>query len=205
MDTSKNHLQDEKNRDLDNIAEVIARIPDMSPPEALLDAVMARIQTKRIGFFRRLWRALRSPMASITVTPLRLASLATSAAALVILTWVVITNVSSDPKIETALAMQGEGKVPVVFTFNMPQVSKVDVIGSFNGWSPVDSHMRWDPNMRLWVLTIHLRAGTHEYAFLVNDKTILPDPSALAYREDGFGNRNSVLIINRDRDNGNHI
>jgi hypothetical protein len=205
MDTSKNPLQDEANRDLDAIAQVIARIPDVSPPETLLEAVMAGIHTKRIGLFRRLLRALRSPMTSITVTPLRLASLAVSAAALVIITWAVIMNFSSNPNIETMLEVKSEATVPVVFTLEMPQVSRVDIIGSFNGWSPGDSHMQWDPNLHLWVLTVQLKAGTHEYAFLINGKTVLPDPSALAYREDGFGNRNSVLIINRDMNNGSHI
>jgi hypothetical protein len=200
-----NHLPDEKDRELDNIAKAVAGIPDVSPPDKLLQNVMARIQPKRIRFIRRWWRGFRTPMTAITITPLRLASLGVSLAALILITWAIMIQFPRDQKSNIAMGSKEGTNVPVVFSLDMPGVSSVDVIGSFNAWTPGNYHMQWDPKKRLWTLTIHIREGTYEYAFLVNGKTILPDPNALMYREDGFGQKNSVLIINKEKDNGTHI
>lgn len=200
-----NHLQDKKDGELDSIVKAIANIPDVSPPETLLENVMARIQPKRLGLFQRWWRGFRTPVTSITITPLRLASTGVSIVAVILIAWAVMIQIPHDQKIDIAMESKGETNVPVSFALDMPGVSSVDVIGTFNGWTPADYHMQWDPNKHLWVLGVHLKAGTHEYAFLINGNTVLPDPGAQAYREDGFGNRNSILIINRNKNNGNHI
>lgn len=42
---------------------------------------------------------------------------------------------------------------------------------------------------------MELPMGRHEYAFLIDGERIVPDPGALLYHEDGFGNRNAVLIL----------
>ena len=199
------HPQDEKDAGLSSIAKAIADIHDVSPPETLLENVMARIQSKKLGFFRRWWRGFRTPLTSVAITPLRLASLGVSMALLIIIMWTVVLQIPQEQKINMAMEGKEKTNVPVVFALDMPGVSSVDVIGTFNGWTPRDYHMQWDPEKRLWALTVHLQNGTHEYAFLVNGKTILPDPNALVYREDGFGQKNSILIINRGKNNGNHI
>ena len=166
---------------------------------------MARIQPKKLGFIRRWWRGFRTPMTEITITPLRLASLGVSLAALILITWAIMIQFPRYQKSNIAMESKEGTNVPVVFALDLPGVSSVDVIGSFNGWAPGNYHMQWDPRKRLWTLTVHIREGTYEYAFLVNGKTILPDPNALMYSEDGFGQKNSVLIINKEKNNGTHI
>jgi 1,4-alpha-glucan branching enzyme len=91
----------------------------------------------------------------------------------------------------------------VTFTLNMPDASNVEVIGSFNQWTPNGFRMDWDERRGLWVLSVPLERGRYEYAFLVDGKTILPDPKAFMQQDDGFGNKNSILII--ERDNGHEI
>lgn len=199
------HLQDEKDRGLDSIVKAIANIPDASPPDMLLQNIMARIQPKTLGFFRKWWRGLRAPLTAVTITPLRLASLGACIALWIFITWTVMVQFPQDQKIHTATASKNRINVPIVFALDMPGVSSVDVIGTFNSWTPGDYHMQWDPKKRLWILRVHMREGTHEYAFLINGETILPDPNAMVYREDGFGQKNSVLIVNRGKKNGNHI
>ena len=42
---------------------------------------------------------------------------------------------------------------------------------------------------------MELEKGRHAYAFLVDGKRLVSDPAALLGEEDGFGNRNSILVI----------
>jgi hypothetical protein len=200
-----NPLVDQKNRELARIAEAVTRIPDMAPPEMLLKSIMDKVQPKQMGLFQRLWRNFRTPMMSITVTPLRFAAFVVIIAVMGIISWTMMFDRFRHDQVDVAMEIQSEKKVPVVFALNMPQVSRVDVIGSFNGWSPKDYHMYWDLNRHVWLLTVLLQPGTHEYAFLIDGESVLPDPDALVYREDGFGHKNSILIINRDKTNGNYI
>jgi len=46
-----------------------------------------------------------------------------------------------------------------------------------------------------WQVEVPLRAGTYAYMFVVDGRTWLPDPDADAYRDDGFGSRNSVRRV----------
>ncbi len=58
--------------------------------------------------------------------------------------------------------------------------------------------MRWDDERNRWVLKVRLPMGRHEYAFLVNGEKVVPDPEAVLYEEDGFGQRNAVLLLGID-------
>ena len=61
--------------------------------------------------------------------------------------------------------------------------------------------MKWDESRKAWIVSLSLEKGRYEYAFLVDGEKIVPDPSALIDQDDGFGNKNSVLVIER---NGRH-
>ena len=47
----------------------------------------------------------------------------------------------------------------------------------------------------VWVLELRLPEGRHEYAFLVDGKMLVTDPSARFSQDDGFGNKNSILFV----------
>jgi 1,4-alpha-glucan branching enzyme len=74
----------------------------------------------------------------------------------------------------------------------------VELIGSFNNWSPNGIRMVWDEDRGVWVVVLNLRQGSYEYAFRINGKEIIADPKAILHRDDGFGHQNSILIIGND-------
>jgi 1,4-alpha-glucan branching enzyme len=80
----------------------------------------------------------------------------------------------------------------------MPGASRVELIGSFNQWRPGDFVMKWDESRKAWVVSLDLQKGRYEYAFLVDGVKVVPDPNALIYRDDDFGNKNSILIVERN-------
>lgn len=182
-------------KDLRRIAGMVANIPDLEPPDKLIESVMARIQPKKIVWWRRMLRQLQIPF---YVTPLKIVPFGASAAALIIVALVFLGR-PPDVK-DTAQTLMGAKKLQaaVTFTLNMPDASNVEVIGSFNQWTPNGFRMRWDERRGLWVLSVPLERGRYEYAFLVDGKTILPDPKAVMQQDDGFGNKNSILIIERN-------
>jgi len=195
---SKNLFSKDLEKDLRRIAGEVARIPDVDPPDTLVDSIMARIRPKKVHWSRRLWRRMQVPF---TLTPLRTVSLAAVFVTAVMLLTVFLGR--APERRELALKLEGkkEPGTTVVFTLDMADALSVGVIGSFNRWKADDFKMHWDQGRSLWVLSLQLEAGRYEYAFIIDGKEVVPDPKALLQEDDGFGNRNSILII--ERDNGN--
>ena len=46
----------------------------------------------------------------------------------------------------------------------------------------------------LWSLSVKLQPGRYEYMFVVDGRWVT-DPNAIAHADDGFGNRNAVLLL----------
>jgi hypothetical protein len=82
---------------------------------------------------------------------------------------------------------------PVRFVFHAPDARAVAVAGSFNDWSPVAAPLaRGDEGA--WTVTLSLKPGQHEYAFVVDGRRWVADPAAPAI-DDGFGRRNSIVAV----------
>ena len=78
--------------------------------------------------------------------------------------------------------------------FNDPSASTVSVVGTFNGWSPNSTKMsRLEDGT--WRVKIRLRPGRFEYKFAVDGTDWIPDPNNPEAVDDGFGGRNSVLVV----------
>jgi 1,4-alpha-glucan branching enzyme len=88
-----------------------------------------------------------------------------------------------------------EGLSPVKFVLAAPGASEVAVIGSFNGWNAAGWTMRRDTASGLWTLKAALPPGSHEYVFLIDGATTVTDAAAALSADDGFGSRNSVLLV----------
>jgi 1,4-alpha-glucan branching enzyme len=86
----------------------------------------------------------------------------------------------------------------VLFTLDMPHASNVALIGTFNQWTPEGYRMYRDDQHGVWKLSIPLGSGRYEYAFLVDGKIVIADPKGLLQRDDGFGNKNSILTIQKE-------
>jgi len=72
----------------------------------------------------------------------------------------------------------------------------VAVVGDFNGWDPRANLLEDFEGDGIWTGTLKLEPGRYEYMFVLDGEKWFPDPNALRYVKDGFGNRNAILEIN---------
>ena len=98
---------------------------------------------------------------------------------------------------------RGIGRAPGVaegvahFVGHFPGARSVEVVGSFNDWSPGTLHLTDDDDDGIWHGAAVLPAGQHEYMFVVDGDRWVADPLAGRYVDDGFGagQQNSLLIV----------
>jgi hypothetical protein len=190
-------------KDLSRIAGLIANIRYAEPPESFAEKVLANIKPKRMTLLQRLWRRLRTP---IPVSPLRLLPAGVSVLAIFALA---LTLLWRDPGQRVVTQRINEvayqGLNTVMLFLDRPDATDVEVIGSFNNWSQEGVRMVWDKDRGLWVVALHLKRGSYEYAFRVNNREIVADPKAILHQDDGFGHQNSILIIGNGNGNETKI
>lgn len=79
----------------------------------------------------------------------------------------------------------------------------IHVAGTFNGWSR-DAHPmqpQADATSGVWTATLDLKAGIHQYKFVVNGQRWVADPlysDAELEQSDGHGGNNSAVLIGED-------
>ncbi len=85
----------------------------------------------------------------------------------------------------------------VAVTFEMPASLKVGglcLAGDFNDWSTSATPMK-----RLkdgsWSTTVNLTPGTYRYRYVADSAKWLNDPQAERHEPSGFGEDNSVVIV----------
>ena len=71
----------------------------------------------------------------------------------------------------------------------------VAIAGDFNGWNPQANLLEDPDGDGIWTGTLKLEPGKYEYMFVLDGEKWLPDPNALRYVKDGFGNKNAILEI----------
>lgn len=197
----KTSLNTEK--DLRRIAGLIADIRYAEAPESLTENVLARIKPKNLTLLERLWRRLRTP---VSVSPLRLLPAGVSALAIFALALTLLWEDSGERIVTQRInQVTDQGLRTVMLFLDRPDATDVEVIGSFNNWSQEGVRMVWDKDRGLWVVALHLKRGSYEYAFRVNNREIVPDPKAILNRDDGFGHQNSILIIGNGNGNETRI
>lgn len=86
-----------------------------------------------------------------------------------------------------------ESRRLVTLRFQDAEAGSVAVVGSFNGWSPSKNPMT--KNGDVWELTLSLLPGKYSYRFLVDQKKQVLDPSATITEPDGYGGKNSVVVV----------
>jgi hypothetical protein len=190
-------------KDLRRIAGLIADIRYAEPPESLTENVLANIKAKKMTFFKRVWRRLRTP---ISVSPLRLLPAGVSVLAIFALALTLLWRVPGERIVTQRInEVSDQGLHTVVLFLERPDATDVEVIGSFNNWSQEGVRMVWDKDRGFWVVTLHLKQGSYEYAYRVNNREIVTDPKAVLHRDDGFGHQNSILIIGNGDGNETRI
>lgn len=78
-----------------------------------------------------------------------------------------------------------------------PNVSadRVNLAGSFNGWSTDASPMTDEDGDGTWELTLDLPDGEYQYKFVVNGDQWITDPNNPKTAPDGYGGQNSVITV----------
>jgi hypothetical protein len=162
----------------------------LEPVDAAMDdAVMAAVRRRgAVPVEQGAWR-WRVASHRVSVRPLGVAALA-AAAALVL--WV--TPWRPEPVRGGAPLAAAADTVFVRFELVAPEARSVAVAGSFNGWR-TDAQPMVRGAAGVWFITVPLPIGEHRYDFVVDQTRWVTDPTAHAQVDDGFGGRNSVIVV----------
>ncbi len=83
-------------------------------------------------------------------------------------------------------------RIPVELQLAAAQARSVAVAGDWNGWDAVTMKKGEDGVFRV---QLSLVPGRYQYAFLVDERTWVPDPRAATVVDSGYGGADSVLDL----------
>lgn len=173
------------------LKQVIFSLNSLSPqpaPENLTKNVMAKIFQKEIQI-QTSWMDHLKKRISIPQFSFRLVSGAIAVALVVFFAFTFIFNTP-----DTSLICSAE--VQFSLKINDNKAHTVAIAGDFNGWNPQANILEDPEGDGIWTGTLKLEPGKYEYMFVLDGEKWFPDPNALRYVKDGFGNRNAILEIN---------
>jgi hypothetical protein len=157
------------------------------PGPALDEAVMRRVRAEGPARPSSWWSWLVDPHI-VRVRPAVLAL----AASLALVVWWTTSGQRTPTDAGPAALLE---TVLVRFQLAAPDAHEVSVSGSFNGWTAPGIALRRSVVPGLWVVTLPLAVGEHQYLFRVDGTQWMADPGAHAQVDDGFGRTNSVLVV----------
>ncbi|MBW2623264.1 MAG: glycogen-binding domain-containing protein [Deltaproteobacteria bacterium] len=82
---------------------------------------------------------------------------------------------------------------PHRFVIHRPDVSKVEIAGSFTQWRKVS--LKRAGTAGYWEITLDLPHGEHQFSYIFEDRLRLADPTILTREKDDFGGENSILLV----------
>lgn len=83
--------------------------------------------------------------------------------------------------------------VKLTYSPTRPDIERVSVAGSFNGWDPSVAPM--SKSGEVWTVLLVLPPGAYEYMVVEDGERWVTDPSAPETRDDGFGGINGLLDL----------
>jgi hypothetical protein len=100
-------------------------------------------------------------------------------------------------------AAEPAATVPSVVSFVLvaPEARSVAVAGDFDGWDRSRLMMRREAS-GLWTLSVPLAPGRYRYAFVVDGRQFVADPTAPPAVDDDFGQPTSVVTVSGARTAG---
>ncbi len=179
----------------DRLSEAVASYADgLEVPGPEVDrAVMAVILSRQTPVRQRsLWRWFVEPRI-VRVRP----ALAAAAAIAVIATSSLVTmlGIGNERSAQTVASGASQQTVLVRFELLAPEAGRVALAGSFNDWNATGVQLTKNSATGVWTVTVPLVPGEHQYLFVLDDERWIPDPTAHALVDDGFGQRNSVIAV----------
>jgi hypothetical protein len=79
------------------------------------------------------------------------------------------------------------------FVIYRPDISRVEISGSFTGWQPRD--MRRIGDTGYWQAEFKLPGGEHRFAYILEGNRRIADPTIQTREKDDFGGENSILSV----------
>lgn len=174
----------------ERIIDGLRNMPSLEPPPILMDNVMSAVRSVRRPWTYRFYRWMTAPR-HFTFTMLKAAPVLM---ALVFMGIFSSIHLFREDVVHVFPNGLSDG-VAITLSIEMGDAASIAVVGSFNAWNPDGYHMSRDEGTDTWTLTFTLPLGRYEYAFMIDDKKIVHDPHALLRQDDGFGNKNAVLIV----------
>jgi hypothetical protein len=161
-------------------------------PSSLDARVMESVREHARSPVRRFWRRLAAPHEvelRLRVRPgAVLGGSLAAAAALVLL----LSRPHAPAASNSVAAHSSPNVVFVRFVLHAPGAKRVTVAGTFNQWDQNAAPLTPAGTDGVWVTTLELPVGQHQYAFVVDGQRWVPDPAAPGV-DDGFGRRNSIV------------
>ncbi len=183
-------LPSDERADTDRLIEAVDAYAARAQPldASLDDAVMAAVRGRTPARRRVGWRWLLEPR-QVSLRPVWIPAMA---AAALLIAWLGVRGPGTGEPAGTAVAVADT--VFVRFELAAPNAREVSVAGSFNGWQP-DAVQLVRGETGVWSTTLALPLGEHAYQFVVDGERWIPDPTAHAQVDDGFGGTNSVIVV----------
>jgi Glycogen recognition site of AMP-activated protein kinase len=165
---------------------------------ASLDArVMEAVHEHAQSPVRRFWRRLAAPREvelRLRVRPWTVLGGSLAAAAALVL--VLARPHPSAPSGSVAAHGSSPNVVFVRFVLYAPGAKRVTVAGTFNHWDQNAAPLTAAGADGVWVATLELPIGQHQYAFVIDGQRWVADPAAPGV-DDGFGRRNSIVAATK--------
>ncbi len=146
--------------------------PNAEPPADLTDEIMSQISPHRVSI-----HSFIKPLLKI--------------AAIIIIALITGTGIYT-------YTHRTSGLIPVTFRISLPQAKDVYLLGTFNKWGERTEQLK-RTDSGLFVITLKLKPGIYQYVYRIDKGVILSDPNAKLYADDGFGQRNAVIIVKNIR------
>lgn len=150
--------------------------------------IMREIEASARGARRSLKLSWLLKPRTISVSPAAALAAAAVLALLIVRPWAEQPG-SVAPGVQTA-----QVQVYVQFSLEAPGATRVDLVGDFNEWAPTIALEDLDGD-GVWIASVPLQPGVHEYMFVLDGSTWVTDPSAELHVDDGFGQENAVVAI----------
>ena len=100
------------------------------------------------------------------------------------------------PVVSATAVAEAERATPVQFLLDLPNAHAVSVVGDFNDWTVDQAPMQKFAN-GAWSITLPVKPGRHEYAFVVDGTRWMADPRAPKARDSDFGKPGSVIVVTK--------
>jgi hypothetical protein len=193
LDGERVELKPEEREQVDSLNAALAayrsslETPGPEVDRGVMQTVLARSSKKAR---RSIWTWLMQPR-PVQVRP----ALAAAAAVALVVFGALAIQVRNGMQSAPSDVAGAPETILVRFELVAPNAEQVTLAGSFNGWDASGIELTRSPDTALWTGTVPLVPGEHQYLFVIDGTQWIPDPTAQAQVDDGFGQTNSVIVV----------